>query len=389
MLIFPVFPLNTIFEKSMQMHQQQQVSRRPIANEVHIPFDNQIYGTKNPPRFEKQAKFISEYCITYGRKLQLGRMRAKRLHDKHLFSRPNSFSFDLNHGFETFDPKEGDEKLTMLLEWIRQMSPEGGRLRKVIHEADFVCWRGLLTKISATIYNKDDGWRVKAIRRKGVIFLMEEKTEQAKKRELNQTDMEKRMSYWGHKFEQYVTKDDEAEEPETSSPVTTKEEYAVVFRNDLVTDPRLHADRRTVGILYSGEVDCLDKYGNTVELKTQKGEINGYFWKSAKSLKWWLQSSLVNVDNIIVGHRTQEGQVRSLTALRAREMPQSATWNFRACFDFTSTIFTWILNCLEKEGDACVVEFRSELGLQKGIQMRRVAAEECDFVPEEFLEKYT
>uniref|UniRef100_A0A1I7UIZ0 Decapping nuclease n=2 Tax=Caenorhabditis tropicalis TaxID=1561998 RepID=A0A1I7UIZ0_9PELO len=303
-------------------------------------------------------------------------------------NRPNSFSFDLNKGFETFDPKEGDEKLTMLLEWIRQMSPKGGRLRKAIHDADFVCWRGLLTKVSATIYNKDEGWIIKAIRRKGVIFLMEEKTEKARQRELNQTDMEKRMSYWGHKFEQYVTRDDDTELPETSSPVTTKEEYGVVFRNDLLTDPRLHPDQKSVGILYSGEVDCLDKYGNMIELKTQKGELHGGFWKNSKSLKWWLQSSLVNVDNIIVGHRTHEGHVTSLSTLRAREMPQRGSWNFCACFDFASTVFTSILNYLKKDGDACIIEYRSELGLQKGILMRRVSEENCDFVPESFLEKY-
>lgn len=113
------------------------------------------------------------------RKLQLGRMRAKKFHDK---LPPNNLSLDLGKGFETFDPKEGDEKITMLLEWINQMAPEGGRLKKVIHEADVVCWRGLITKICSTIYNKEEGWRIDAIKRKGVIFLCEEKTEQAKNR---------------------------------------------------------------------------------------------------------------------------------------------------------------------------------------------------------------
>ncbi|EFP11480.1 CRE-DOM-3 protein [Caenorhabditis remanei] len=317
-------------------------------------------------------------------------MRAKQLYEAPLFSRPNTFSFDLNHGFETFDPKTGDDKLTALLEWIRQMSPEGGRLRKVCHEADFVCWRGLLTRISATIYSRDDGWRVRAIRRKGVVFLMEEKTEQARQRELNQTDMEKRMSYWGHKFEQYVTRDDSSESPDTSQPVTTKEEYGVVFRNDLTTDARLNPAKKSIGILYSGEVDCLDKYGGLIELKTQKGDLHAGFWKSPKSLKWWLQSSLVNVDTIIVGHRTHEGHVTSLSTVRTREMPQRATWNFRACFEFTSTIFTQILKFLgEREGAACVVEYRSEMGLQKGITMRRVPEDTCDdIVPEEFLKNY-
>lgn len=38
-----------------------------VSDEVQIPFDNMIYETRNPPKFEKQAKFISEYCINYDR----------------------------------------------------------------------------------------------------------------------------------------------------------------------------------------------------------------------------------------------------------------------------------------------------------------------------------
>uniref|UniRef100_A0A8R1DK02 Decapping nuclease n=1 Tax=Caenorhabditis japonica TaxID=281687 RepID=A0A8R1DK02_CAEJA len=321
--------------------------------------------------------------------MQLGRMRAKNFYDRHLFLRPNSFSLDLNVGFETFDPKDGDEGIDMLLEWIRRMSPDGGRLKKAVHEADFVCWRGLLTKISSSVYNKEEGWIVRAIRRKDVIFMMEEKTETAKRREANQTEMAKRMSYWGHKFEHYVTKDDDMEEPDTTGPVTTKEEYAVVCRNDLLTDSRLQPDRRSLGILYSGEVDCLDKYGNLIELKTQKGPTNAYFWSSHKSLKWWLQSSLVNADTIVVGHRSADGKVEALSTIKTREMPQRCSWNFRACFDFTSTILTHIYNCLEREGDACVVEFNTELGLHKGVKLRRTSADTCDFVSQSFLEKYT
>lgn len=137
-------------------------------------------------------------------------MRAKKLYDRYLYSRSNTFKFDLNVGFETFDPKQGDEKLDVLLEWIRMMSPEGGRLKKAVYEADIVCWRGLLTKLATTIYDKEAGWKLKAVKWKDVIFLMEEKTEQAKIRDANETDIQKRMSYWGHKFEQYVTKEDDA-----------------------------------------------------------------------------------------------------------------------------------------------------------------------------------
>lgn len=170
--------------------------------------------------------------------------------------------------------------------------------------------------------------------------------------------------------------------------MTTKEEYAVVCRNDLLTDTRLQPERRSLRLLYSGEVDCLDKYGNMVELKTQNGALHDGFWKSAKSLKWWLQSSLVNVGTIVVGHRDRDGIVRSLSTVAMQDMPQRATWNPRACFDFTSTILTHITNCLEKEGSACVVEYNSAVGIHKGIHMRRIPVEECDFVPMSFLEKY-
>ncbi|CAI2311946.1 unnamed protein product [Caenorhabditis sp. 36 PRJEB53466] len=361
--------------------------RQPLPSEVHIPFDILIYDTTNGPMFCPPT-VISEYCVTRDRQLQLGRMDAKIFYDKYLYGRQN-YSLDLNIGLETFDPKVGEEGLGILLEWIRKMSPEGGRLKKAIHEADFVCWRGLLTKVTATIYNKDDSWKIKAVRRKGVIFLLEEKTEQAKKREEEQTDMDKRMSYWGHKFEQYVTRDDASEEPDTSVPVTTKEEFAVVARSTLITDHRLNPDKRSVGIFYSGEVDCIDKRGEMIELKTQKGMFTNNFWKSGKALKWWLQSSFANIDNIIVGHRSDDGHIRGLSGIRTKDMPQRCTWKFHACFEFASTVFTYVLNYLEKEGDACIIEYNSEKGVHTGIHMKRVPSEACDFVPADFLDKYT
>ncbi|VDP58357.1 unnamed protein product [Heligmosomoides polygyrus] len=74
-----------------------------------------------------------------------------------------------------------------------------------MHEADFVCWRGLLTRIAATPFCPKDPWEFAAARIGGVIFLCEKETEEAKQRKLSMSQREKMMSYWGFKFEQHMT----------------------------------------------------------------------------------------------------------------------------------------------------------------------------------------
>lgn len=70
---------------------------------------------------------------------------------------------------------------------------------------DFVCWRGLLTKILCTPYENREDWKIAAARYKGCIYLCEYDTQQKIENKRHEGVLQKEMSYWGFKFEQYVT----------------------------------------------------------------------------------------------------------------------------------------------------------------------------------------
>lgn len=75
--------------------------------------------------------------------------------------------------------------------------------------ADFVCWRGVLTKLAATPYDsgsRAEGWKIAVAKFRGTHYIREYDTEKHKENERNMTQRQRLMSYWGHKFEKDVTK---------------------------------------------------------------------------------------------------------------------------------------------------------------------------------------
>ena len=69
---------------------------------------------------------------------------------------------------------------------------------------DFVTWRGMLTKIMITPFNRGESWAFLATKYNGTIYLRQIETEQERQQHLNETERDKLMSYWGHKFEDYM-----------------------------------------------------------------------------------------------------------------------------------------------------------------------------------------
>ena len=70
---------------------------------------------------------------------------------------------------------------------------------------DFVCWRGLLCKILKTPYEKIDRWIIAVTLYNDTYYMCEFDTEELLNDIKNMSTREKHMTYWGHKFEQYMT----------------------------------------------------------------------------------------------------------------------------------------------------------------------------------------
>lgn len=70
---------------------------------------------------------------------------------------------------------------------------------------DFICWRGLLTKLLAVPYEKQSDFLFSVIYYKKTWYLCEHETEKQQFERLNENDQNKKFQYWGHKFETYVS----------------------------------------------------------------------------------------------------------------------------------------------------------------------------------------
>ena len=69
---------------------------------------------------------------------------------------------------------------------------------------DFITWRGMLTKIMCSLYDRTP-WKMAAVKYNGTIYFRELDTEENIKRKESATERDKRMCYWGIKFEDYMT----------------------------------------------------------------------------------------------------------------------------------------------------------------------------------------
>lgn len=52
-------------------------------------------------------------------------------------------------------------------------SPEPKHLKSILFNADFVSYRGLITKIASTIYQQKEGWIVCVSKFEGIYFMCE------------------------------------------------------------------------------------------------------------------------------------------------------------------------------------------------------------------------
>lgn len=70
---------------------------------------------------------------------------------------------------------------------------------------DFVCWRGLLTSMSVSPYDKFKDWQFSIILYKGTYYMCEIETDLQKEERIYSDEKTKSFTYWGHKFETYIT----------------------------------------------------------------------------------------------------------------------------------------------------------------------------------------
>ncbi|KAJ0058117.1 hypothetical protein NL108_007402, partial [Boleophthalmus pectinirostris] len=238
-------------------------------------------------------------------------------------------------------------------------------------DADFVTWRGHLTKLLTTPYETREGWMFAVSKFRGTVYISEVETEAARRDRENRTERHSEMMYWGYKFEQYMCADDISSSPDPSGMVNTNEAFCTVVQTRL-------ADHR---LLFSGEVDCRvkdlkapDPPACYVELKTSaeictpKQRSNFHRWILIqrvfafllfglfvsvvcpfrfKLLKWWAQSFLPGVPQVITGFRDHDGVIVKVEPFQISKISQMIKgeyncWKPTVCMNFCNDFLTFV-----------------------------------------------
>ncbi|KAF6113540.1 decapping exoribonuclease [Phyllostomus discolor] len=173
--------------------------------------------------------------------------------------------------------------------------------------------------------------------------------------------------YMGYKFEQYMCADKPGGSPDPSGEVNTNVAFCSVLRSRLGNHP----------LLFSGEVDCTDPQAPSpqpptcyVELKTSKEMHSPGQWRSFyrhKLLKWWAQSFLLGVPNVVAGFRNPEGFVCSLKTFPTMQMFEHVRndrdgWNPSVCMNFCAAFLSFAQNTVIQDDPRLVHLFSWEPG---------------------------
>lgn len=260
--------------------------------------------------------------------------------------------FDLNRGVRKAVkaiPSKSEERLDHLLRGLmlnRQKFAVEGELRSL--HTDIVCFRGLLTTVLCSPYERREGWEVHVARWRGTLYIMQVDTEQKKSSRNEETERQRTMSSWGFKFEQYMSSPTPDQKPDTEAAVNENEEFCCLFRTRV----------GGVSVVYGAEMDayqasrpledvdklCTEKF---VEMKTSRemeSERQERNFKRFKLLKWWAQSFLVGTKQVICGWRDDQGVVGRLEVFQVRDIPKTAVeWKANTCANFLSSFLSLLM----------------------------------------------
>ncbi|PGG97867.1 decapping nuclease rai1 [Blastomyces parvus] len=253
---------------------------------------------------------------------------------------------DLNKGFDTFEQLDdtGDEHLDALLDTIIDMEKKTGTKC----EADFITWRGMMTKVFIEENN---------------AYKLAQKQSQRNQNMPPGRPSQDMMAFWGYKFETLSLLDQpwdatprEKIEGREDQVVNNKAQYCSVVRTGI----------GGCKIVIGGEVDAVwdskpdrkEDPINWVELKTSAEIRNDrdMFKYERKLLKFWAQSFLLGVPKIIVGFRDEHGILRRLEEMATRDIPGlvarkgKGTWDGNICINFTAKLLEWLKLVIKDEG---------------------------------------
>ncbi|CAA7269629.1 unnamed protein product [Cyclocybe aegerita] len=259
----------------------------------------------------------------------------------------------LAYGYELWNRKpDTRRRIDALLQAVSRVRKDPAR---PLPEIGVVSWRGVMTKILTAPYENREGWDLNVMYHNGTLYLEEHASEERLNEKNNMNARQRSQTYYGYAFESYCT----SEAPAGKGPrkgaypgapsgwggdVNTNVQWCSVVRTKL-------GDTR---MIIGGEVDCVrGKYtGQTdtfVELKTSltiRGQQDEARFER-KLLKFYFQSFLLGVPEIVVGFRTPAGVVTTVQSFKTIQLPRLVrgkpdAWDPLVCLDWGQRVLTFL-----------------------------------------------
>ncbi|XP_076075179.1 decapping and exoribonuclease protein-like [Mytilus galloprovincialis] len=345
---------------------------------------------RKPPVFRKPNE-IGNYSVDKNRLFNTNRSNMKYFIPPR---NPNNVNFDLTIGYKEMIRKDESKKeyLDFILRWIlcnkskfQLQTKDGNNQNNRDLHTDFICWRGLLTKLLCTPYENRDDWLIAITKYNNTIYMCEFETEHRKKNKADMTERQDEMSCWGWKFEQYVTADKPDGSPVTTEPVNNNEEYSTVVRSRLESH----------SLVFSGEVDAIDTTSGCegckyVEFKTNREiEYNRQRqnFQRFKLIKWWAQSYLVGIPKIVCGYRDDDGIVHRLETINTLDIPNQLQemrdpWKPNVSLNFLDQLLAFIKANVTEDNPRLVYLMSWKPGSDVQLQKQPTNSGEYQFLPD-------
>lgn len=183
---------------------------------------------------------------------------------------PPSLGCSLSDGYpdrfvEFPEDQQKTEHLDSLLRWLNVHVQDKG-----FEFPDFICWRGLFTKVMCAPFSPSNELRISIVKHKGVFYMVEFETENEKKKRDMRSEKDKLMCYWGHRFEGFATRarHDPTQRPSQHTSELSASAHVTNTNVAFCTVVRTKLEKHT--LLMGAEIDCISSNGAYIELKTSQ-----------------------------------------------------------------------------------------------------------------------
>ena len=196
-------------------------------------------------------------------------------------------TFDLNDGYtDRFVKRDDDvkERLNNLLRWLllnknRFVGFDKTRSQPNVNVIgtmpDFFLWRGHLTKLMCTPFENRDGWMMACQKLNQTIYVSEVETKEAAFQRKNRSAREGLMTYWGVRFEGYMTGPFPNPSDPAACPAVDQRQLVTNTNQAFCSVLRTRLNQHH-SLVYGAEVDCcqpvdvLSPPDCYIELKTNR-----------------------------------------------------------------------------------------------------------------------